>query len=186
MSEKESPLLTNRFYAWAEVFLMTKLMPKDRPGAIAKWIFKIPILYYRLGLGGLVGPYFLLLTTTGRKSGLPRQTPLEYDYNAETGTYRIAAGWGGKTDWYRNALANSRVSVQVGRKKFEAEAEPVPHREVAEFMMAVSRRVPAMDAVWQRWSDKPVDGTLISYMHAAQFFPSLRLKPIEVPDKETP
>jgi len=65
--------------------------------------------------------------------------------------------------------------VQVGAKKFAAEAIPIPHCEVAEQMMEISRRAPAMIPVWQRWCDKPIDGTLISYIYAAQFFPSLRL-----------
>jgi hypothetical protein len=36
-----------------------------------------------------------------------------------------------------------------------------------------------MDKVWKRWSDKPVDGTLGSYIHAAKYFPSVWLKPVE-------
>jgi hypothetical protein len=34
---------------------------------------------YALGLGPLVGRLVLLLTTTGRKSGLPRVTALQYE-----------------------------------------------------------------------------------------------------------
>jgi hypothetical protein len=76
-------------------------------------------------------------------------------------------------------LVVPNVQIQIGTKKFTAEAIPIPHREVAEQMMEISRRAPAMIPVWQRWSDKPIDGTLTSYMYAAQFFPSLRLKPIK-------
>jgi hypothetical protein len=47
-------------------------------------------------------------------------------------------------------------------------------------MMDVSQRHPRMDRVWNRWSDKPVDGTFESYLYAAKFFPSLWLKPMEV------
>jgi hypothetical protein len=36
-----------------------------------------------------------------------------------------------------------------------------------------------MDKVWNRWSDIPVDGSEESYLHAARFFPSVRLRPIE-------
>lgn len=37
---------------------------------------------------------------------------------------------------------------------------------------------PRMDKVWNRWSDRLVDGTFGSYVHAAKFFPSVWLKPI--------
>ena len=38
-----------------------------------------PQLLYSLGLGPIYGRLVLLLTTTGRKSGLPRVTPLQYE-----------------------------------------------------------------------------------------------------------
>jgi deazaflavin-dependent oxidoreductase (nitroreductase family) len=101
---------------------------------------------------------------------------LEYLYDKEHDRYRVTAGWGGKTDWYRNARANPNVFVQVGRRKFASLAEAVPDEEVAKYMMYVSQRHPRMDKVWSRWSDKPVDGTFESYVHAARFFPSLWLK----------
>ena len=173
-----SPL--ERFRAWTEAAILTRLVPMDSPGPVFRLIFKIPTLLYRLGLGGFVGPHFLLLTTLGRKSGKIRHTPLEFSADEKTGGYIVMAGWGGKTDWYRNALANPRVKVQIGWRKFEAEAEPLPNLEVAQMLLEISRKAPRMVAVWQRWCDKPLDGTLTSYIYAARFFPSLRLIPVAV------
>ena len=169
--------LIEKFYNWAETFIM-KLVPKERVGPFFKWLFKMPILQYQLGMGWMIGKYVLLLTTTGRKSGKPRHTPLEYEYDREKDRYRIAAGWGGNTDWYKNLKANPRVTVQVGRRKFTTVAEIASDEEVAQFMMGVSKRHPRMDQTWNRWSDKPVDGTFESYVHAAKFFPSVWLRPI--------
>lgn len=170
--------LTERLYNWAETLVMD-LVPKKNVGPVFKWIFKLPILEYRLGLGWVIGRYILLLTTTGRKTGKPRHTPLEYIYDPECDRYRLAAGWGGHTDWYRNILVNPRVTVQVGRRKFAAIAEPVPDEDVAHYMMQVSQRHPRMDRVWNRWSDRPVDESFESYLYAARFFPSIWLKPVE-------
>jgi deazaflavin-dependent oxidoreductase (nitroreductase family) len=127
-----------RIYNQLESFIMDKLVSQNSPGPVFKWIFKIPILQYKLGLGWLTGSSVLLLITTGRKSGKLHHTPLEYIYDREYDRYRIAAGWGGKTDWYRNAHANPHVTVQVGRKKFAAIAGPVSDEEVAKYMMHVS------------------------------------------------
>ena len=168
-----------RIYNWLESFIMDKLVSQNSPGPVFKWIFKIPILQYKLGLGWLTGNYVLLLTTTGRKSGKLRHTPLEYIYDRENDKYRIAAGWGGKTDWYKNLCANPNVTVQVGRRKFNAIAEHASDEEVAKYMMGVSQRHPRMDKVWNRWSDHPVDGTFESYVYAARFFPSVWLRPIK-------
>jgi len=167
---------SERMYAWGESLTM-KLVPQKTVGPIFKWIFKIPILQYRLGLGWMIGRYVLLLTTTGRKSGKLRQTPLEYAYDTAKNRYRVAAGWAGNTDWYRNVRANPRVTVQVGRRKFAALAEQASDEEVAEYMMSISQRQPRMDSVWNRWSDRTVDGTFESYVYAASFFPSVWLKP---------
>jgi len=175
--------LFEKIYNWAETTIMDKLVSQDRPGPVFKWLFKIPVLQYKLGLGWLTGKYILLLTTTGRRSGKPRYTPLEYLYDKENDRYRISAGWGGKTDWYRNIRANPCVHVQVGRRAFDAMAEIASDKDVAEYMMYVSNRHPNMDRVWNRWSETPVDGTLESYVHAAKFFPSVWLKPITAPGK---
>ena len=43
-----------------------------------------PRIAYAVGLGPLVGRFVLLLTTTGRKSGLRRVTPLVYERRGQT------------------------------------------------------------------------------------------------------
>jgi len=170
--------LIERIYNWVETRIMD-LVPQKNVGPVFKWIFKIPILQYKLGLGWMIGRTILLLTTTGRKTGKPRHTPLEYEYDCENDRYRIAAGWGGNTDWYRNLQTNPQVAVQVGRRKFNAVAEFATDEEVATYMLHVSQRHPRMDRVWNRWSDRPVDGTFESYIYAARFFPSVWVKPTE-------
>lgn len=171
--------LAEKIYNWLETLIMDKLVMRESPGPFFKWWFKLPILQYKMGMGWMIGRYILLLTTTGRKTGKPRHTPLEYVYDQENDRYRIAAGWGGRTDWYRNMLKDPCVHVQVGRRKFETVAERASDEEVAKFMKHVSDRHPRMDRVWNRWSDKPVDGTFESYVYAAKFFPSVWLKPIK-------
>jgi deazaflavin-dependent oxidoreductase (nitroreductase family) len=170
--------LIEKIYNWLETLIMERLVLQDRPGPVFKWLFKLPVLQYRLGMGWMIGRYVLLLTTTGRTSGKPRQTALEYIYDRDHNRYRVAAGWGGHTDWYRNLLKDPNVRVQVGNRKFDAVAERACDEEVAKYMMAVSERHPRMDRVWNRWSDEPVDGTTESYVRAARNFPSFWLRPI--------
>lgn len=169
--------LSERISVWMEVEILSRFTPRNGVGPVFKWIFKIPILYYKLGLGWMLGKRFLLLTTAGRKTGKPRQTPLEFVYDPQEDSYRVSPGWGGNTDWYKNARRDPHVTVQVGRRIFRAIAEPAPDEEAAEFMMNTSHRHPGMDKVWNRWTDRPVDGSRESYVYAARFFPSLRLTP---------
>lgn len=75
-----------------------------------KYLFKLPILLYRLGLGPVIGCQIMILATTRRKSGLPRRTAVEY--NVHNGRKFIMAGWGGQSDWHKNLAADPRVTIQ--------------------------------------------------------------------------
>lgn len=81
--------------------------PQTRLG---KWFYKMPLFAYRMGLGWMLPPNMVVLTTYGRKSQAPRSTMLEF-FNVD-GTIYIASGWGEKSQWYKNLLANSLVTVQ--------------------------------------------------------------------------
>jgi deazaflavin-dependent oxidoreductase (nitroreductase family) len=174
-----SPFL--RLVLRAEEFIMTRLVPMDGPGPVFRWLFKTPVFFYRIGLPIFSG-FILLLTTTGRKSGKPRQTPLEYRFEPETGSYIVMAGWGGKTDWYRNAQANPNVHVRVGRRKFQAIAEPLPEEEVVAWLMRVAKVNPRALIMFSRWAGETLDGSEAGLRRAAKYFPSLRLRPIDAGD----
>jgi deazaflavin-dependent oxidoreductase (nitroreductase family) len=160
----------------AEDIIMTRLVPIDNPGPIFKWLFKVPIFFYKIGLP-LFGNFVLLLTTTGRKSGKPRHTPLEYRREHGTENVIIMAGWGGNTDWRRNIQANPSVRVQIGRQKFEAVAESLSDSEVAAFLEDAMRINPMSTRIWSRWAGESVSvNAPESLVRAAKNFPSYRLK----------
>jgi len=95
--------------------------------------FLPPRLAYSLGLGSIVGRTVLLLTAVGRKSGLPRVTPLLYD--EIDGIIYVGSVRGAKADWYQNLLENPNVEVTVGSRRFKGCAYPItdPVR-VADFL----------------------------------------------------
>jgi len=102
--------------------------PSKRPGRVLRVFVKYPTRIYRGRLANvLAARRELLLTTTGRKSGLPRTTPL--NFITMDGAYVVAAGWGTHADWYQNLLANPEVTVQVGKRRFAARAHLVEEPE---------------------------------------------------------
>jgi deazaflavin-dependent oxidoreductase (nitroreductase family) len=114
------------------------------PRGLARLFFRMPLLFYRAGLGWLLGSRFLLLNHMGRKSGLPRQTVLEVvNHEQETDTYSVAVGFGPQTDWYRNLLKTPQASIQVGRRKLDVIADPLAPEASAEAMVDYARRHPA-------------------------------------------
>jgi len=102
-----------------------------------------PQLLYAIGLGPIYGRMVLLLTTIGRKSGLPRVTPLQYE--VVDGLYYIASARGEKADWFRNILANPNVEIRVKRNRFHGVAETITDPErFADFIALRLRRHPRM------------------------------------------
>jgi deazaflavin-dependent oxidoreductase (nitroreductase family) len=86
-----------------------------------KNIQKIHRGLYAIGLGSLIGGFVLLLTTTGRKSGLKRVTPLQYEKIGED--YYLGAARGLNADWVRNIQSNPQVELRVGVKHVQGTAE---------------------------------------------------------------
>src|SRR5512143_1374833 len=80
-------------------------------GTLNRLLFKTPLLWWRSGLGWLLGRYMLVLSTWGRKSHTPRHTMLSY--TPINDTIYIGAGWGERCDWYRNLQADPHVTLQV-------------------------------------------------------------------------
>ncbi|MEI8305706.1 MAG: nitroreductase/quinone reductase family protein [Chloroflexales bacterium] len=85
----------------------------------------------------------LLLTTTGRSSGLPRVTPLQFE--AVDGAYYVASARGPAADWFKNIQANPRVHIQVRDRGCDATAEAVTDpRRIADFIELRLKRHPVM------------------------------------------
>jgi deazaflavin-dependent oxidoreductase (nitroreductase family) len=82
-------------------------------------------------VGGRMGKApVLLLTTTGRKTGKLRTTPLLYA-RVEDGYVVIASKGGAEHDplWFRNLQATPRAEVQLGRKKQQVQARATEGEE---------------------------------------------------------
>lgn len=93
------------------------------------------------------GTVTLLLTTTGRRSGKERTTPLIYQ--TEGDAYVIVASLGGSDNnplWYENLKADPEVKVQVKGDKFTARARTATPDEKP----ALWRK---MAAVWPEYDE---------------------------------
>jgi deazaflavin-dependent oxidoreductase (nitroreductase family) len=96
---------------------------------------------YRHGFGPT--KIVLLLTTIGRKSGLPRITPLQYE--EIEGLINVGSARGQESDWFKNILANPHVHVQIQKREFDATAEVVTDTgRVADFIQLRVQRHPVM------------------------------------------
>lgn len=102
-----------------------------------RWAGKLNVPIYRATGGRLMGKVsrapVLLLTTTGRKSGVPRTAPVVYladgeklvVINTNAGSERIPA-------WSLNLAANPEAEVEVGRKRIPVRARVAEGEERAD------------------------------------------------------
>ncbi|MBL8147397.1 MAG: nitroreductase family deazaflavin-dependent oxidoreductase [Anaerolineae bacterium] len=85
------------------------------PNALQRALYRLPLLGYRLGLGGLMERFRIgVLTTRGRSSGLPRYVALEYRQHGSK--VYIISGWGEHVNWVRNIERDPRVTLLRGAR----------------------------------------------------------------------
>ena len=117
------------------------------PSGLLKFFFKVPLYVHKMGLGGwekLIGAEWMLIATTGRKTGKRREAMVDVmDHDKSTDTYYIEAAYGARADWYRNIQSNPVFEAQVGRRKFHARAAPLSSADTGEMLVQFFRRKPA-------------------------------------------
>ena len=102
------------------------------------------------------GTTALILTTTGRRSGEPRSTPLIYQEH--DGTYLVVASKGGADEppaWYRNLEEQPEVTVQVKADRFRARARVAATEEKDEMWRKMTAAWPAYDE-YQKKTDREI------------------------------
>lgn len=103
-----------------------------------RYFNRFMVFWWRLGMGPFgnrpeYGGSIMVLTHTGRKSGLKRRTPVNYALLG--GEVYCTAGFGAGTDWYRNLLANPKVEVWLPEGWFEGIAEDISDHPERAFIM---------------------------------------------------
>lgn len=88
-----------------------------------KYRGQAPVYAWRFGLGPIFGRYVMIITQINHKTGNPYKTSLEYfEIN---GMKYIANVFGIQSQWYRNILANPRVTIQTSDGTEQMVAIPV-------------------------------------------------------------
>lgn len=120
---------------------------EKRPNKLLKFFLKFPVLLHKIGLGGwerMIGAQWMLITTTGRKSGKPRATMVDVmDYDKAADSYYIEAAYGQRADWVRNIQANPIFDAKVGRRKFRARMTELSAEGAGNLLVRFYREKPA-------------------------------------------
>ena len=110
------------------------MVAASRTRSVPRWVpYFNPVARLSLAVGVPMGPE-VLLTVRGRRSGLPRSTPVTICQNA--GRRGVISPFG-ETDWVRNLRAAGHATLTVGRRHEEVTAVELGPIEAAEFIRDV-------------------------------------------------
>jgi deazaflavin-dependent oxidoreductase (nitroreductase family) len=110
------------------------------PRGVIRLLLRLPILFYRLGLGDLMNAaHIMVLGTRGRKSGLTRYTPVEYRRHGSK--IYLYSAWGERPQWFQNLMDCPEVFVQQGRHQFSAHASLVTNSGESLRVLHLFRRI---------------------------------------------
>jgi F420H(2)-dependent quinone reductase len=141
---------------------MDKPRALDSPvtGVVIKWMSRANSWLYKASDGKFGGTFqkrpVALLTTTGRKTGQPRISPLLY--LREDDRVILVASQGGREKnpmWYLNLKANPEVSVQIKDEVLQLKAREASEDERAEYWPKLVEMYPSFDD-YQSWSDRTI------------------------------
>jgi deazaflavin-dependent oxidoreductase (nitroreductase family) len=113
------------------------------PKGLMRLALRAPILLYRAHLGFLLGKRFVYLEHHGRRSGLIRRVVIEVvDYDPRDRSVVVVAAWGEEADWYENILAEPRVTITLGSKRYPAIARALSKDEAERHLQIYAQRHP--------------------------------------------
>ena len=143
-------------------------MPKSPPRNLnspyadffIKWMSRSNTWLYKVS-GGKLGATFqkapvALLTTTGRKTGQPRVSPLLYLRDGDT--VIIAASRSGSDKnpmWYLNLKANPKVKVQIKDDVRDLRAREANEAERQHYWPKLVAMYPSLED-YQSWTDRVI------------------------------
>ena len=120
-----------------------------------RFLSRAHLAAYRLSggrvLGSVAGMPVLLLTTTGRRSGKPRTTPLTFFRDA-TDLVVVASNGGADRppDWALNLQQNPRAIVEIGTDKVAVTARPASQEERERLWISITATYAGYDRYQER------------------------------------
>ncbi len=128
---------------------------------VIKWMSRLNTVVYRRRGGEGIGSTFqgipvALLTTTGRKSGQPRVSPLCYLRDGKRVVVVASRGGSDKNPmWYLNLKADPKVQVQIKKEVLDLTARDATDEERAQYWPRLVEMYPTYDD-YQSWTKRRI------------------------------
>ncbi len=162
----------------SEIPLGTESRPVMGRGGAWNWIYNLPVILFRLGLGWLFRGTCLVVTHRGRRTGRVHRTPLavvRYDRDCEEAT--VLSVWGERAHWYRNVLGAGALEIWFGPRRYAPEQRVLTSDEVQDVLLAYNQQWPVASRLfawllgWPSPADVAANRRLAASLRAVAFRP---------------
>ena len=93
-----------------------------RPGPLTRFVFRLPVYLYRVGLGWVFDHRVLYLVHVGRKTGKRRRNCIEVIHrDPQKNESFVISAYGRRSDWFRNIMKSPPLELRIGRERFVPE-----------------------------------------------------------------
>jgi deazaflavin-dependent oxidoreductase (nitroreductase family) len=111
------------------------------PNALLRTLYRVPVYFYKIGLGWLFGKRFVFFLHVGRNSGKQYQTVVEVvEIEKDTGNVIVVAGYGERTQWYQNLHRMKSTTIQLANQKHQVGIEMISATAGADIMARYFQR----------------------------------------------
>jgi deazaflavin-dependent oxidoreductase (nitroreductase family) len=120
--------------------------PDTVPGLLRRWVFRVPLLLHRVGIRGLeraIGLDWIVLTTTGRRTGRPHTVMLDVvGEDPGRDVWYVQPADGRDAAWVRNVVATPLAEAEVRGRRLPVRVRDATGAEGAEVVLRFLRAHP--------------------------------------------
>ncbi len=148
-----------------------------RPPAFMLPFMKLPLILYRLGLGGLLGRRFVLLTHRGRRSGKVYRTVLAVlCFDETTREISVVSPWS-ESQWYHNIQAAPALEVETAGVRYAPAQRDLSPEEIAALFITFRKAHPLFSRLVARIPGWKIEATYAEFLALAQTLRGVAFRP---------
>jgi deazaflavin-dependent oxidoreductase (nitroreductase family) len=150
---------------------------EQKPPAFISKFFKLPLFFYRLGLGGIFGKRFMVLTHVGRRSGKVYQSVLAVlTFDSATREIKAVSPWS-SSNWFRNIQATPALEVQTAGVRYAPKQRFLTPEEIANGFLQFRGEYPLFSRMIARIPGWKIDSTYDEFLELARTLRGVAFEP---------
>jgi len=156
---------------------VTAMTGSARPPTFISRFFKLPLVFYRAGLGWVFGTHFMRLKHVGRRSGKVYEAVLAVlRFDPRTLEISVVSPWS-SSNWFRNIQATPAVEVATGSIQYAPEQRTLSPEEIAQLFIEFRGKHPLFSRMVARIPHWKIDSSYEQFVELARGLRGVEFRP---------